>query len=330
MKDLILIINTVLFTLIFLSYEFYEVILKTTEVELLYVGFALFLIFVLNVVLYIKGKKEIIKYELFFTTVTLSSFITKMFYKMKYYESQYYDIVYSNLWFEIKRHYNPMEYRAAMQDYIQLKYKSKIDLFTDQIRSELISKSKSIGDLYSNIDKCNYQFEQIQKPVIKVEIEPSVFEKMLSFCTDHPVLTITLMTGVIACIGIGYYNMHNINSAVLRLISGPSVQPTSGQEVKEAVMQLQEQISRLEIEGVIELQERLTRMELDHVAKLEVVVGQMINTIAELSGLCEIIDTRVQIAEGFYKDLLRNVLQNVGHTRMRVELIIRQLLKQLE
>lgn len=307
MKNIVLFINLISCILIIWSYDLYEVILKGTMTETQFVSCLLvcLLFFLINIFLYIKDQKTIIKYELLFINLLVNSYIGKIFIKIKYYESQWYDVIYSNNWFEIKRHYNTLEYRRALDEYIETKYKNKIKLFDEEIKSNLISNSKSIKELYTNVDKY-----QVENTPIDLSFFNKIFSVCTTFCVNHPYLVTTVITGIIGCIGISYYNIDKIQSAVSHIIKASTVQNNNNNHIIEIDKNLNQAIGILQQELVV------ANTKITKIADAAAELAQQVFQLAE----------KTNKIEKFFKMLIQKVVETNGNNNaLNIENIIKQL-----
>lgn len=204
MKNFLILINIISGIVILSSYELYEITITKIpgETELTYGCISIVLLIIVNIALFLKAKKNLIKYELIIINLITTSYLGKIFIKIKYFESLWYDIVYSTNFFNIKRHYNTIEYWKALNEYIDTKY--NVDtLFDVNTKAEIIKNSESIQELYSNIDK------HANKQQIVFE-DLNFTDKLITYCINHPILVVTAIISVIGCAYLTYSNVIKI------------------------------------------------------------------------------------------------------------------------
>lgn len=201
MKNFLLILNVVSVTLILSSYESFEVILKKNlnENEIT-IGAVLLLAFLLvNLYLYLKGKVGIIKSEFIFLNLLTNFFFGRIFIKIKYSEFRWYDVIYTSKFIEIKRHYNTFELNQALNEYLELQMAPP---FNENIKMNIISESKTIKELYSNILLELEKIEAINEANI-LDFSGYIYV-LLSFCASHPLLTVMVTTWILDGLHISY------------------------------------------------------------------------------------------------------------------------------
>lgn len=299
MKTIVLFVNLISGTLILWSYELYEVSIKLTESELIYIYIVISLILGLNVILFVKEKKEIIKYEMLFANLIANSYLGKIFVKIMYFEKLWYDIVYENSFLTVKRIYNKIDYNLAMNEYIGKKY--QMSEFKDEIKNAIISQSKSMSEMFYRIDQYNLE---------NTPIDLSIFYKTFYFCINHPILIITTITGIIGFLGLGYYSVDKLQGVVSTL-------------VRTSTMQNENTIKSVEIdrrfnEAISMLQQQITAVDNKLTNTVETSIKLSDETINLLS--------RTEKLEKFFKLVIQKVLENNGANNT---LVIEDIIKKL-